>query len=162
MINPRRSRSRFSALHFESDPETKQSEGSEYLSAKEWREDYPQFKALCKSNLQELDPLASSTIIKRIEPLEPWPQNITDPFQRFITAILEGQWEQELIDIEIHSEPELEPKPRIEQSIPKNGMKGVKLNLPKTFNGDWNKFQKFLHSAEIYMGIMKKTTTTIK
>ena len=139
MTNPRRSRNRFSAFY--SDSETEQWGGSEYLSTEEQRENHLQPEALYKSNSKELDPLASLTIIKGIEPLEPWPQNITDSFQRFITAILEGQHEPELTNIKIHSEPKLKPKPRMEQLIIENGTKGVKLNLPKTFNGDQNKFQ---------------------
>ena len=160
MTNLRRSRNRFSALYFESDPKTEQSEGSEYLSVEERREDHPQHKALYESNLEELDPLASSTIIKGIEPLESWPQNITDPFQRFITAILEGQPEQELIDIEIHSEPKLEPEPRMEQPIPVNGMKGVKLKLPKTMETETNSENSCIQ-RKFTWELTKKTMTMI-
>ena len=94
------------------------------------------------------------------EPLEHRPWNITDPFQIFITAILEGQRESELIDIEIHSDPEPNFEPRMEQPIVENGTKGTKLNLPKIFNGDQNKFWKFLHTAEIYMEINDKDYDT--
>ena len=75
---------------------------------------------------------------------------------------MEGQQEPELIDIKIHSDPELdfEPRTEIEQPIVKNGTKGLKLNLPKIFNGDQNKFQKFLHKAKMYMGINNKDYDT--
>ena len=98
--------------------------------------------------------------------LEPWPQNITNPFQRFITAILEGQQEPELIDIKIHSDPEpnFEPRPEprteMKQPIAENRTKGTKLNLLKIINGDQNKFQKFLHTAKIYMAINIKDYDT--
>ena len=36
----------------------------------------------------------------------------------------------------------------------KNG--SVRLNLPKAFDGNWDKFRKFLQTAEIYLGINKK------
>ena len=106
--NPRRSRNRFSAFYIESNPETKQSGGSEYLSAKEWTEDHLQPEALYESDseLEELDPLASSTIIEGVEQLQHRPQNITEPFWRFITAILEGHRESDSIDIKIHLDPE--------------------------------------------------------
>ena len=32
----------------------------------------------------------------------------------------------------------------------------AKLNLPKAFNGNRDKFRKFLQTAEIYLGINKK------
>ena len=75
MMNPRRSRNRFSAFYIESDPETEQLGGSEYLIAKEQMEDHPQPKALYKSDSEseELDPLASSTIIIGVKLLEPRP-----------------------------------------------------------------------------------------
>ena len=60
----------------------------------------------------------------------------------------------ELIDIKIYSDLEPNFKARIEQP------KGIKLNLLKIFNGDQNKFQKFLHTAEIYMGINDKGYNT--
>ena len=126
MTNSRRSRNRFSAFCIESDPETKWLGGSEYLTAKEWTEDHLQPKALYESNskLKELDPLASLTIIEGVEPLEHRPQNITDPFWRVITAILEGQRESELIDIKIYSDPEPDFEPRMEQPTVKKWNKG--------------------------------------
>ena len=48
----------------------------------------------------------------------------------------------------------------MEQPLVKNETKGLKLNLPKIFNGDQNKFWKFLHTAEIYMGINDKDYDT--
>ena len=48
----------------------------------------------------------------------------------------------------------------MEQPIVENKMKGTKLNLPKKFDGDQNKFQKFLHTAEIYVGINNKDYDT--
>ena len=91
-MNPRRSRNRFSAFYIESDPETEQSGGSEYLSANEWTEDHLQPKALYKSDSEseELDPLASSTIIKGVEPLEPRPWNITNLIQRLVQSECHG------------------------------------------------------------------------
>ena len=76
-----------------------------------------------------------------------------------------------MIDIEIFLDPELDlgpipiprPEPRTEMEqliVKKNETKGTKLNLPKNFNGDQNNFQKFLHTAEIYMGINNKNYDT--
>ena len=113
MTNPRRSRNKFSAFNIESDPETEWSGGSEYLSAEEWKEDHLQTEALYESKSEELDPLASSTIIEGVEPWEHRPWNITNPFWRFITAILEGQREWDSIDIKIHSDPEPDFRPRM-------------------------------------------------
>ena len=123
-------------------PEIEQSGGSEYLSAKEQTEDHLQPKALYRSDSEseELDPLACSTII------------------------LEGQWEPELIDVKLHSDPELNfeseprPEPRIglvQPIIEENRVKGTKLNLPKVFNKTETS-SKILHTAKIYMGINDK------
>ena len=127
-MNPRRSRNKFSAFYIESDPETEQSRGSEYLRAKEQTEDHPQPEALYKSDSEseDLDPLASSTIIEGVKPLEPRPQHITDPFQISITAILEGQWEPELIDIKIYPDPELNFEPRTEMEQWNNPLSKMK------------------------------------
>ena len=64
MMTNRRRRIRFSAFYIESNSETEQPGGWEYLSAKERTEDHPQPKALYKSDseLEDLDPLASSTM----------------------------------------------------------------------------------------------------
>ena len=48
----------------------------------------------------------------------------------------------------------------MEQLIVENKTKGTKLNLPEIFNGDQSKFQKFLHTAKIYMGINDKDYDT--
>jgi hypothetical protein len=36
---------------------------------------------------------------------------------------------------------------------PANGLKELNLNKPDTFNGDWEKFRKFLQDVEVYMDI---------
>ena len=68
-------------IFIESDPETKQSGGSEYLSAKEWTEDHPQPKHLYESDSEseELDPLASSTIIEVLNHQNPDPRILLIP-----------------------------------------------------------------------------------
>ena len=48
----------------------------------------------------------------------------------------------------------------MEQPILENGTKGVKLNLPKTFNGDQNKFQNSYTLQKFTWELTKKTMTT--
>ena len=134
MTSPKRSRNRFSAFYIESDPETEWSGGLEYLSAEEQTKDHPQPKALYKSDSEseELDLLASSTIIEGIEPLEPRPWNITDPFQWFITAILEGQRESELIDIKFTQTQNLTLNPEWNNQLLKTEQRGLNWTFQKS------------------------------
>ena len=79
-------RNQFSALYSKSE-----SDISDYCSAEEKllnrTEDHPHPEALIPKK-NELDPLAFSTIIKGVEPLEPQPENQPNPFQRLLSEIL--------------------------------------------------------------------------
>ena len=134
----------FSALYSKSE-----SDISDYRSAEEKSpnrtEDYSHPEALTPD---EFDLLASLTIIEGVEPLEPLLENRPNPFQRLISEILTTNR---------NSERNHWPEPRtgIEMATDnKNGT--VKLNLPKAFDGSWDKFRKFLQTTEIYLGINKK------
>ena len=110
----------FSALYSKSE-----SNISDYCSAEEkspnWTEDHLHPEALTPKE-NEFNPLASSTIIEGVEPLEPWPENWLNPFQRPLSEILTR-----------NSEQNHRPEPRTEMATDnKNG--SVKLNLPKAFD----------------------------
>ena len=142
-VNTRNTR-RFSALYSKSE-----SDISDYHSAEEKSpnrtEDHLQPEALTPKE-NEFDLLTSSTIIKGVEPLQPQPENRPNPFQRLLSEILIRNSKQ------THW---LEPKTETKMATDdKNGF--VKLNLPKAFDGNWDKFRKFLQTAEIYLGINKK------
>ena len=136
----------FSALYSKS-----KSENSDYHSTEERSlnrtEDYLQPKALTPDE-DKFDPLASSAIIKGVEPLEPRPEHRPNPFQRLLSEILTRKRNSK-------QKPQTKPETEIEMATDKkNG--SVELNLPKASNGSRDKFRKFLQTAEIYLGINKK------
>ena len=79
-------RNQFSALYSES-----KSENSDYHSTEEkslnQTEDHLQPEALTPEE-DKFDPLASSTIIKGVEPLEPRPEHQPNLFQKLLSEIL--------------------------------------------------------------------------
>ena len=85
-------RNQFSALYSKSE-----SNISDYHSAEEKSlnrtEDHLYPEALTPKE-DEFDPLASLTIIKGVEPLEPQPENQLNPFQRLISEILTRNFER--------------------------------------------------------------------
>ena len=94
----------------------------------------------------KFDPLASLTIIEGVEPLEPQPENWPNPFQKLLSEILTR-----------NSERTHRPEPKTETEMATDDKNGsVKLNLPKAFDENQDKFRKFLQTAEIYFGINKK------
>ena len=107
------------------------------------RRDHLQPKALTPEE-DEFNPLASSTIIEGVEPLEPRPEHQPNPFQKLLSEILTRK-----------RNSEQKPQPETEM-VTDEQIGSVKLNLPKAFDGNRDKFRKFLQTAEIYLGINKK------
>ena len=111
------------------------------MSAEERTEEPPLDDPLTESE-EETEPLTSS-VNERVLPLEPRSEQRT-PFQTFVQAILEGQKPRTKSDVEMAP-----PTDNTET-------KEVKLNLPKTFNGNRDKFRKFLQNVELHLAINKK------
>ena len=98
----------------------------------------------------EEDPLASSLTIGSFDPIEPQQQNpASTAIESFFSSILS------------YSQPQIpEPNPSVSMAsmdVDKdNDVKEIKLSPPKQFDGDRNKFRKFLQDAELYMTINQK------
>ena len=93
----------------------------------------------------ELDPLASSTFFRGELWTEPGPLN--SPIKNLISQLLQFQ--------------QTNQNPTTNMAAPvSNGAKEIALNKPDLFNGDRDKFKKFLQSVEMYMDVNHKVYRT--
>ena len=133
-----------------SDPATSVSGESGFESAEEnpryrtGQEDNPSTGEETKQPYQEsetdLDPLASSTIIRGELWTEPRPPN--SPIENLFSQILEFR---------SHQNPPTQTN--IMATPVTNGTKEIALNKPDTYNGNRENFKKFLQDVEIYMDV---------